>query len=107
MCRRLRFPRLPCLNVGRPDKEIWLPVEVCHISQGQRRMKLDERQQANMVSSAAQDPRDRLRWIERCMTQHAKLDQDPSVRAFGMNVNTKLSEVRCMQNAMASAAHVL
>ena len=99
---RLRFPRLPCLNVGRPNKEIWLPLEVCHITRGQRRMKLDERQQAAMVSTAAQEPKARLQWIQECVTKHAKLDQDPSVKAFGMGVANTLSAVgsHAMQGCM-------
>ena len=94
MAGRLQYPRLPCLNVGRPNKEIWLPMEVCFVIRGQRRMKLDERQQAAMVTQASQDPKARLEWIQRCVRTHAKLDADPSVRAFGMNVSDTLSEVR-------------
>ena len=68
-------------------------MEVCFITKGQRRMKLDERQQAQMVSVAAQDPKDRQRWIEHCVRDFAKLDQEPSVRAFGMDVHNAMSTV--------------
>ena len=91
---RLKFPGLPCLNVGRPNKEIWLPVEVCWISKGQRRMKLDEKQQGEMVKSAAQNPPERLGWIEHCVKDFAKLDQEESVRAFGMDVSQSMVSVR-------------
>ena len=26
--RRLQFPDAPCLNVGTPRKEVWIPAEV-------------------------------------------------------------------------------
>ena len=93
LLHRLRLARLPCLNMGRGNKPNWQPIELCWIAKGQRRMKLDERQQGNMVRVAAQDPKDRQRWIEHCANDVAKLHLDPSLAAFGLSVSTKMSSV--------------
>lgn len=94
---QLRLARLPCLNMGRGNKPNWQPIELCWIAKGQRRMKLDERQQGNMVRVAAQDPKDRQRWIEHCANDVAKLHLDPSLAAFGLSVSTKMSSVSARQ----------
>lgn len=92
---RLRYKQLPCLNVGRTNKEIWLPLEVCHLAKGQQgRMKLDREQQDKMVKVAAQPPANRLRWIQDCMGTHARLNEDPSVQAFGMEISNSMATVR-------------
>ena len=37
----VKHPEVPCINVGRPTKPVWLPPDVCWIAPGQRRLKLD------------------------------------------------------------------
>ena len=44
---RLQHPQLPCLNVGRATKVIWMPLELCHIAKGQRRLKLNPDEQVS------------------------------------------------------------
>ena len=53
MCR-LQYPNVPCLNVGTPRKVIFIPAEVCKVAAGQRRLKLDEHQTAEMIKTSAQ-----------------------------------------------------
>ncbi|EFJ46144.1 Argonaute-like protein [Volvox carteri f. nagariensis] len=55
--RPLRYPNLPCANVGNRMKPTYIPVELCTVVAGQRRMKLDAKQSAGMISAAKQDPR--------------------------------------------------
>ena len=52
--RRLQYPTIPCLNVGTPRKVIFIPAEVCKVAAGQRRLKLDEHQTAEMIKTSAQ-----------------------------------------------------
>ena len=88
------MPQLPCLNVGRTNKDIWMPLELCHIVKGQQgRMKLDPRQQDQMVKVATQSPQNRLQWIDRCINQNAKLDSDPSAKAWGLSINKQMATV--------------
>ena len=84
---------MPCLNVGTPKKPIYLPAEVCAIAPGQRRLKLDEKQTAAMIKSAAQKPDLRAYNIERSVNEKGNLPNDPHVRAFGMQVNQAMATV--------------
>ncbi|KAK9804875.1 hypothetical protein WJX72_009755 [[Myrmecia] bisecta] len=90
---KLKYPNLPCLNVGSARKAIYLPPEVCEIVKGQRRLKLDEKQTAEMIKTAAMKPQDRVPQIERSVKELGKLTTDPTVKAFGMQVNDRLMEV--------------
>ncbi|KAK9827384.1 hypothetical protein WJX81_005044 [Elliptochloris bilobata] len=90
---RLQYPDVPCLNVGTPRKPNYLPAELCTIAPGQRRLKLDERQTAEMIKTAAQPPDERARFIEKSVTEFARLPSDETVRAFGMKVDSHMIEV--------------
>lgn len=49
-------PNLPCLNVGASGKPTYVPAELATVKRGQRKLKLDERQQAQMIREAAIKP---------------------------------------------------
>ena len=49
-------PSLPCLNVGGSGKPTYVPAELATVKRGQRKLKLDERQQAQMIREAAIKP---------------------------------------------------
>lgn len=49
-------PNLPCLNVGQSGKPTYVPAELATVKRGQRKLKLDERQQAQMIREAAIKP---------------------------------------------------
>ena len=51
---KLRFPHLPCLQVGQEHKHTYLPLEVCNIVQGQRCIKkLTDMQTSTMIKATA------------------------------------------------------
>ncbi|KAJ3011116.1 hypothetical protein HKX48_007014 [Thoreauomyces humboldtii] len=53
----LRFEHFPCLVVGDPKKNIYLPMEVCRVVSGQRILrKLNEKQTADMIRFTCQPP---------------------------------------------------
>ena len=89
----LKLPDVPCLNVGTPRKPIYLPPEVCIIAPGQRRLKLDEKQTAAMIKSAAQKPDERAYNIGVSVNDKGRLPQDPHVRAFGMDIQQDMMSV--------------
>ena len=91
--RRLQHPQAPCVNVGSAARPIYLPPEVCRIAQGQRRLKLDEKQAGEMIKVAAKKPRERAAFIQQAVTQRANFPEDPTVTAFGMRVVPKMMEV--------------
>ena len=81
------------LNVGTPSKEILLPIEVCKLASGQRRLKLDSKQTADMIKITATKPADRSNRIQRALNQDSKLPVDETVRKFGMQVSANMALV--------------
>lgn len=62
----LKYPKLPCLAVGSPQRSIFLPMEVCRIPPGQRYMRrLDGLQTSDMIKIANCKPMERLEGIKR------------------------------------------
>lgn len=81
------------LNVGTPTKEILLPIEVCKLASGQRRLKLDPKQTADMIKITAQRPSDRSGRIMRALNEDSKIPADETVKKFGMQVSTQMALV--------------
>jgi eukaryotic translation initiation factor 2C len=91
---RLEYPDIPCLNVGTPRKPVFVPAEVCQIKGGQRRLKLDERQTAEMIKTSAQKPMDCVAQLEKSVKDQARLPADPTIAAFNMKVAPEMTKVR-------------
>lgn len=91
---RLRYPRLPCLHVGALKGRNYLPIEVCTIVAGQKcPRKATDNQVANMIRFTCTPPQDRKKAIEGKFRE-AGFDSDPVLKAFGLNVNPRMSEVQ-------------
>lgn len=89
----LKMPWLPCFNLGSRQKAVLYPAEVLVVEPGQRKLKLDERQTAEMIKVAGAKPNDRRAYIESIPTEYAQLTTDPTVKAFGLEISDKLSSV--------------
>uniref|UniRef100_K3ZQN8 Uncharacterized protein n=1 Tax=Setaria italica TaxID=4555 RepID=K3ZQN8_SETIT len=60
----LMMPYLPCLDVGKPKRPNYLPIELCHMVSLQRYTKaLSSQQRANLVEKSRQKPQDRMRVV--------------------------------------------
>ena len=91
---KLRFPHLPCLQVGQEHKNTYLPMEVCNIVAGQRCMKkLTDLQTSTMIKATARSAPDREREICNLM-RRADYNNDPFVQTFGINVSSRLMEIQ-------------
>ncbi|KAL2937517.1 Protein argonaute MEL1 [Bienertia sinuspersici] len=56
----LKHPALPCIQTGRPDKLIYLPMQVCKIVQGQKYLKkLNKGQMDALLDKTRQEPHHR------------------------------------------------
>jgi len=89
---RLRYPKLPCLHVGAPQKKNYLPMEVCHIMAGQKcPRKVTDKQVANMIKFTCTPPDQRKRAIEQKFRE-AGFNSDPTLRAFGLEVDPNMVE---------------
>uniref|UniRef100_A0A8C3AA56 Protein argonaute-2 n=1 Tax=Cyclopterus lumpus TaxID=8103 RepID=A0A8C3AA56_CYCLU len=89
----LRYPHLPCLQVGQEQKHTYLPLEVCNIVAGQRCIKkLTDNQTSTMIRATARSAPDRQDEISKLM-RSANFNTDPYVREFGVMVRDEMTEV--------------
>ncbi|KAG8134005.1 hypothetical protein E2320_011768 [Naja naja] len=89
----LRYPHLPCLQVGQEQKHTYLPLEVCNIVAGQRCIKkLTDNQTSTMIRATARSAPDRQEEISKLM-RSASFNTDPFVREFGIMVKDEMTDV--------------
>ena len=89
----LKYPHLPCLHVGSPQRNIFIPLELCKIVGGQRcAKKLTDMQTAQMIRHTAQPADVRERRIKSIVNE-AKFNDDPLVKEFGMTVSSDMISV--------------
>ncbi|OQV21162.1 Protein argonaute-1 [Hypsibius exemplaris] len=91
---RLRYPHLPCLQVGQEHKHTYLPLEVCNIVAGQRCIKkLTDTQTSTMIKATARSAPDREREIN-TLVRKADFNNDPYAQEFGIQINNQMTEIR-------------
>ncbi|XP_027205239.1 protein argonaute-1 [Dermatophagoides pteronyssinus] len=91
---KLRYPNLPCLQVGQEHKHTYLPIEVCNIVSGQRCIrKLTDMQTSTMIKATARSAPDREREINN-LVKKADFNNDPYVREFGLSISNMMMEVK-------------
>lgn len=92
--QELRHPKLPCLHVGPPNKNIFFPLEVCQLDTPQKyNKKLSEKQTSSIIRAAAVDASQREERISQ-LCQQAGFDKDPFLREFGLSISTKMFETQ-------------
>ncbi|KAK3540820.1 hypothetical protein QTP86_001954, partial [Hemibagrus guttatus] len=90
---QLKYPHLPCLQVGQEQKHTYLPLEVCNIVAGQRCIKkLTDNQTSTMIKATARSAPDRQEEISRLM-KNANFNLDPYIQEFGIKVRDDMAEV--------------
>ncbi|XP_076246851.1 protein argonaute-1 isoform X2 [Calliopsis andreniformis] len=91
---KLRYPHLPCLQVGQEHKHTYLPLEVCNIVAGQRCIKkLTDMQTSTMIKATARSAPDREREINN-LVRRADFNNDSYVQEFGLTISNTMVEVR-------------
>ncbi|XP_046427981.1 protein argonaute-2 isoform X4 [Neodiprion fabricii] len=91
---KLRYPHLPCLQVGQEHKHTYLPLEVCNIVAGQRCIKkLTDMQTSTMIKATARSAPDREREINN-LVRRADFNNDSYVQEFGLTISNNMMEVR-------------
>uniref|UniRef100_A0A8C2Q9F5 Protein argonaute-1 n=1 Tax=Cyprinus carpio TaxID=7962 RepID=A0A8C2Q9F5_CYPCA len=82
---QLKYPHLPCLQVGQEQKHTYLPLEVCNIVAGQRCIKkLTDNQTSTMIKATARSAPDRQEEISRLVSAN---------HFFGIVVHNDMTEV--------------
>lgn len=91
---QLKYPHLPCLQVGQEQKHTYLPPEVCHIVAGQRCIKkLTDVQTSTMIKATARSAPEREREIS-TLVRKAEFSADPFAHEFGITINPAMTEVK-------------
>ncbi|PAV78541.1 hypothetical protein WR25_09569 isoform C [Diploscapter pachys] len=91
---QLKYPHLPCLQVGQEQKHTYLPPEVCNIVRGQRCIKkLTDTQTSTMIKATARSAPEREREISN-LVRKAEFSNDPFAHEFGIAINPQMTEVK-------------
>uniref|UniRef100_A0A914WP66 Protein argonaute-1 n=1 Tax=Plectus sambesii TaxID=2011161 RepID=A0A914WP66_9BILA len=91
---QLKYPHLPCLQVGQEQKHTYLPPEVCNIVPGQRCIKkLTDTQTSTMIKATARSAPEREREIAN-LVRKAEFNADPFAHEFGIAINPTMTEVK-------------
>lgn len=91
---QLKYPHLPCLQVGQEQKHTYLPPEVCNIVPGQRCIKkLTDTQTSTMIRATARSAPEREREIAN-LVRKAEFNADPFAHEFGIAINPSMTEVK-------------
>ncbi|KAF5196993.1 argonaute [Thalictrum thalictroides] len=89
----IQHTRLPCLQVGSPERPNYLPMEVCKIVEGQRYAKrLSDRQITALLRATCQRPRARELDILGMVRRNAYND-NPYAEEFGIKIDDNLTSV--------------
>uniref|UniRef100_A0A0N4Z625 Protein argonaute-1 n=1 Tax=Parastrongyloides trichosuri TaxID=131310 RepID=A0A0N4Z625_PARTI len=90
----LKYPHLPCLQVGQEHKHTYLPIEVCDIVSGQRCIKkLTDTQTSTMIKATARSAPEREREISN-LVRKAEFTKDPFAAEFGISINPVMTELK-------------
>ncbi|KAG0300267.1 eukaryotic translation initiation factor 2C, 2 [Linnemannia gamsii] len=88
--RRLQYPFMPCVVTGR---DVFLPMEICTVIEGQRHIKkLNEKQTADMIKFTCQPPQVRANKIKdglKILNYH----ENEFLNDFGMKVATEMVQI--------------
>ncbi|CAN4103690.1 unnamed protein product [Withania somnifera] len=81
---------MPCLDVGKPKRPNYLPLELCYLVSLQRYTRaLSSIQRASLVEKSRQKPRERIKVITDSMRDYS-YDDDPLLGACGISIEKQL-----------------
>ena len=93
---QLKFPHYPCIHVGKPEKTLYLPIELCTLKKQVLPWfkHLDDNNRQKIIRAAAKPPNERRSIIEknlRNLSNH--YDRDPYANAFGLKVSSEMMKI--------------
>ncbi|OVA15617.1 Argonaute/Dicer protein [Macleaya cordata] len=84
---------LPCINVGKPKRPTYIPLELCSLVSLQRYTKaLTVHQRSSLVEKSRQKPQERMGVLTDAMKTN-NYDAEPTLRACGISINTHFTQV--------------
>ncbi|KAM0058620.1 putative post-transcriptional gene silencing PAZ-Argonaute family [Helianthus debilis subsp. tardiflorus] len=84
---------LPCINVGKPKKPIFLPIEFCTLVSSQRYTKsLNTMQRASLVEKSRQKPQERMRVLSAARNRN-DYGTEPLLKSCGISISNGFTQV--------------
>ncbi|XP_077248856.1 protein argonaute 4A-like [Tasmannia lanceolata] len=84
---------MPCINVGKPKRPTYFPVELCALVSLQRYTKsLSTLQRSSLVEKSRQKPQERMKVLTDALKSN-NYDADPMFLACGVSINTHFTQV--------------
>lgn len=84
---------MPCLDVGKPKRPNYIPLELCSLVSLQRYTKaLSTMQRSSLVEKSRQKPQERIRVVTDAVKNYS-YDQDPLLQACGIRIEKQLTQV--------------
>uniref|UniRef100_A0A803LZQ5 Argonaute 4 n=1 Tax=Chenopodium quinoa TaxID=63459 RepID=A0A803LZQ5_CHEQI len=83
----------PCVNVGKPKRPTYIPVELCSLLPLQRYTKaLTVQQRSSLVEKSRQKPQDKIRTLTDAM-RRSNYAAEPLLRTCGITINNEFMQV--------------
>ncbi|KAK4777764.1 hypothetical protein SAY87_017951 [Trapa incisa] len=83
----------PCINVGKPKKPTYIPIELCSLVSLQRYTKaLTNFQRAALVEKSRQKPQERMRVLNDALRTN-NYEAEPMFRSCGISINRNFTQV--------------
>ncbi|KAF5447285.1 hypothetical protein F2P56_032850 [Juglans regia] len=84
---------LPCINVGKPKRPTYFPLELCSLVSLQRYTKaLSTLQRSSLVEKSRQKPNERMKVLSDALKSN-NYDSEPMLRSCGISISTSFSQV--------------
>ncbi|KAF5751651.1 hypothetical protein HS088_TW02G00667 [Tripterygium wilfordii] len=84
---------VPCINVGKPKRPTYIPLELCELLPLQRYTKaLTNLQRASLVEKSRQKPQERMNALSNVL-RTSKYDTEPMLRSCGISISTSFNQV--------------
>ncbi|KAJ6873857.1 hypothetical protein NC651_032641 [Populus alba x Populus x berolinensis] len=84
---------LPCLDVGKPKRPNYLPLELCSLISLQRYKKaLSSMQRASLVEKSRQKPQERIKTVNEAVRSYC-YDEDPVLSSCGISIEKQMTQV--------------
>ncbi|KAF8008169.1 hypothetical protein BT93_K1988 [Corymbia citriodora subsp. variegata] len=85
---------LPCLNVGKPKRPNYLPLELCSLVSLQRYTKaLSSMQRASLVEKSRQKPPERIKTLVDALRNY-RYEEDPVLAECGISLEKQLTQIK-------------
>ncbi|OMO91448.1 Argonaute/Dicer protein, PAZ [Corchorus olitorius] len=84
---------LPCINVGKPKRPTYIPIELCELVSLQRYTKaLSTFQRASLVEKSRQKPQERMSALSNAL-RNGNYGADPMLRSCGVSISSNFTQV--------------